>query len=301
MLTFLMVTDDSSGKSIDTKQPRALRNRSFASIYGNLQRVAHEQQPPGFCRRDTAGWGAHSYGPNLTEAIFLGVISGSSAIMAIMDTFVVLPILNLHTTLALLIGVFSLNLFSTLAQGGMRFEDLKDEDLRHRPPRVLARARKRFERRGLLCSQGGAEIPELRGDVTAAASGLGYMISTTFPPKHGPFITAIVIFVSCGLLGHPLRVETMADGKTLEFVRDRVGPSRTETVGYYYLNFLAMQLIAGIETIYESPGCLGAERRGAERRGAVVGIRGWDPALGCFDRAAGVELRHIELSQFGCH
>lgn len=58
------------GKSIDTKQPRALRcnlsletgfdlfcfaslhgrNRSFQSIYGNLQRVAHEQQPPGFCR-----------------------------------------------------------------------------------------------------------------------------------------------------------------------------------------------------------------------------------------------------------
>lgn len=60
------------GKSIDTKQPRALRcnlsletgfdlfcfaslhgrNRSFQSIYGNLQRVAHEQQPPGFCRPD---------------------------------------------------------------------------------------------------------------------------------------------------------------------------------------------------------------------------------------------------------
>ena len=31
---------------------------------------------------------------------------------------------------------------------------------------------------------------------------------------------AIVIFVSCGLLGHPLRVETMADGKTLEVARD---------------------------------------------------------------------------------
>lgn len=27
------------------------RNRSFASVYGNLQRVAFEQQPPGFCRR----------------------------------------------------------------------------------------------------------------------------------------------------------------------------------------------------------------------------------------------------------
>lgn len=31
-------------------------------------------------------------------------------------------------------------------------------------------------------------------------------------------IEAIVIFVSCGLLGHPLRVETMADGKILEVV-----------------------------------------------------------------------------------
>ena len=29
---------------------------------------------------------------------------------------------------------------------------------------------------------------------------------------------AIVVFVSCGLLGHPLRVETMADGSTLELV-----------------------------------------------------------------------------------
>ena len=27
-----------------------------------------------------------------------------------------------------------------------------------------------------------------------------------------------MIFVSCGLLGHPLRVETMADGKILEVV-----------------------------------------------------------------------------------
>jgi hypothetical protein len=31
---------------------------------------------------------------------------------------------------------------------------------------------------------------------------------------------AIVIFVSCGVLGHPRRVETMADGKTLEVARD---------------------------------------------------------------------------------
>ena len=49
---------------------------------------------------------------------------------------------------------------------------------------------------------------------------------------------AIVIFVSCGLLGHPLRVETMADGGILEVVVDVLSITRW-TVGYYYLNFLA--------------------------------------------------------------
>lgn len=273
-----------SSRSIDTKQPRALRNRSFASIYGNLQRVAHEQQPPGFCRqlqvlmkRSFIQWWRGSW----QRAIFLGVITGSSTIMATMDTFVVreaewqaLPILNLHTTLALLIAVFSLNLFSTDRPVFWRERESGLSVAAFFVAKVVVNSIDLVLQCFLLTSvyflirQPVVSFlvffpPFLL--VTAAASGLGYMISTTFPPKHGPFITAIVIFVSCGLLGHPLRVETMADGKTLEFVLDTLSITRW-TVGYYYLNFLAdtdlsifssdpeaMELIAGIETIYTSP------------------------------------------------
>lgn len=273
-----------SSRSIDTKQPRALRNRSFASIYGNLQRVAHEQQPPGFCRqlqvlmkRSFIQWWRGSW----QRAIFLGVITGSSTIMATMDTFVVreaewqaLPILNLHTTLALLIAVFSLNLFSTDRPVFWRERESGLSVAAFFVAKVVVNSIDLVLQCFLLTSvyflirQPVVSFlvffpPFLL--VTAAASGLGYMISTTFPPKHGPFITAIVIFVSCGLLGHPLRVETMADGKTLEVVLDTLSITRW-TVGYYYLNFLAdtdlsifssdpeaMELIAGIENIYTSP------------------------------------------------
>ncbi|CAK9087746.1 unnamed protein product [Durusdinium trenchii] len=218
------------------------RNRSFASVYGNLQRVAFEQQPPGFCRqlqiltkRSFIQWWRGSW----QRAIFLGVITGSSTIMALMDTFVVkeaewqaLPILNLHTTLALLIAVFALNLFS-------RPNDSTDRPVfwRERESGLSVAAffvAKVFVNSidlVLQCFLLTSVYFLIRQPVvsflvffppfllvTAAASGLGYMISTTFPPKHGPFITAIVIFVSCGLLGHPLRVETMADGGALELV-----------------------------------------------------------------------------------
>lgn len=98
-----------------------------------------------------------------------------------------------------------------------------------------------------------------------ASAGLGYTISTCLPPQHGPFVMAIVIFVSCGLLGHPLRVETMADGGVLEFSMNILSITRW-SVAYYFTNYMAVtdlsrfasdpeatKMIAGIEAVYESP------------------------------------------------
>ncbi|CAE7567194.1 ABCG25 [Symbiodinium pilosum] len=217
-----------SGATNETKQPAlARRNRSFASQYNNLRRIAAEQQPPGFCRqvrvllkRSFIQWWRGSW----QRAIFLGVITGSSAIMATMDAFVVkeaewqaLPVLNLHTTLALLIAVFSLNLFSTDRPVFWRERESGLSVAAFTVSKMMVNSIDLVLQCFLLASvyflirQPVVSFlvffpPFLL--VTIAASGLGYAISTCFPPKHGPFITAIVIFVSCGLLGHPLRVET---------------------------------------------------------------------------------------------
>lgn len=56
--------------------------------------------------------------------------------------------------------------------------------------------------------------------VTFAAAGVGYFISTLVPPQHGPFFVSIYIFVSCGLLGHPLKVGIMEETVELEFLMD---------------------------------------------------------------------------------
>jgi len=56
--------------------------------------------------------------------------------------------------------------------------------------------------------------------VTFAASGVGYFISGLVPPQHGPFIAAIYCFVSCGLMGHPLKVGIMEEKLPLELLTD---------------------------------------------------------------------------------
>ncbi|CAE7242707.1 ABCG25, partial [Symbiodinium sp. CCMP2456] len=199
-----------SGATNETRQPLgARRNRSFASQYNNLRRIAAEQQPPGFCRqlrvllkRSFIQWWRGSW----QRAIFLGVITGSSAIMATMDAFVVkeaewqaLPVLNLHTTLALLIAVFSLNLFSTDRPVFWRERESGLSVAAFTASKMVVNSIDLVLQCFLLASvyymirQPVVSFlvffpPFLL--VTIAASGLGYAISTCFPPKHGPFITA---------------------------------------------------------------------------------------------------------------
>merc|ERR1712203_1150437 len=51
-----------------------------------------------------------------------------------------------------------------------------------------------------------------------AASGWGYFVSTIVPPKHGPFIVSLVIFVVCGLLGNPSSLQQFLSGGMMEVV-----------------------------------------------------------------------------------
>merc|ERR1719284_1608818 len=62
--------------------------------------------------------------------------------------------------------------------------------------------------------------------VSFTSSGVGYVISTFLPPRHGPFVAALVSFVSCGLLGHPLRVGKLEDGGLLEASMDFLSITR---------------------------------------------------------------------------
>lgn len=52
--------------------------------------------------------------------------------------------------------------------------------------------------------------------VTWAASGWGYVISTLVPPEHGAFITALLIFVVCGLFGNPANIQQFFESSTME-------------------------------------------------------------------------------------
>lgn len=265
------------------KKASVRTTKSFTSAQ-NLRKYASNSKPPGFLRqlamllhRGCIQWWRQS----LHRSIFLFIISGSSAILGLMDTFVVkeqewqiLPFLNLHTTLALLTAVFCLNVFSAdrpvfwrERESGLNVAAFFASKIFINAFDVLLQcfllAAIYYMIRQPMISFEHYFLPFLLA--AFAASGLGYAISTTFPVVHGPFIVAIVIFVVCGLLGHPLRVETMADGGFLELIMDILSISRW-SVAYYWKNYsrnldessfqsdpATWQAIQGIEQIYEKP------------------------------------------------
>ncbi|CAE8642058.1 unnamed protein product, partial [Polarella glacialis] len=241
---------------------------------------------------------------NWHRGIFLFVIFGSSVILGLLDTFVqkeaewqVLPYLNMHTTLALLTCVFCLNVF-----GSDRpvFWRERESGLSVAAFYVSKTFANMFDLL-LQCFLLGSVYYIIRQPlvpftvyfppfllVSFAASGVGYVISALFPVKHGPFIAAITIFVFCGLLGHPLRVETMADGGPLEFIMDIFSITRW-SIAFYFKNYLdgmradhqmamfesdpaAMAAINGIESIYRRPKLIGEHILGM--RSEVVFLMG---------------------------
>merc|ERR1711976_981052 len=54
------------------------------------------------------------------------------------------------------------------------------------------------------------------GFTAYAASGWGYLVSTLVPPRHGPFIVSLVVFIICGLLGNPSTLSNFLVGGAME-------------------------------------------------------------------------------------
>jgi ABC-type multidrug transport system ATPase subunit len=70
--------------------------------------------------------------------------------------------------------------------------------------------------------------------VAWAASGWGYVISTMVPPEHGAFITALLIFVVCGLFGNPANLNQFFESQVMEVVVSCVSITRW-SVGMSFL------------------------------------------------------------------
>jgi len=201
---------------------------------------------------------------NTERIIFLGVIAFAAVVLGVMDAVIAkepqwaaAPFLNLHTALALLTSVFCLSIFGAdrplfwrESAGGMSvlafflariLVNLVDLTLQC----FLFAAVYYFIRRPRL-DFGDYFVPFVL--VSFASSGVGYLLSAILPPQHGPFVAALVSFVSCGLLGHPLRVEQMLDGGALEAGMDLSSITRW-SVGMAFLKNLDLNRPQGLGAI----------------------------------------------------
>merc|ERR1712187_727882 len=210
--------------------------------------------------------------------IFLGVIVFAALVLATMGEVLCDepdwapdPYLNLHTCLALLTSVYCLGVFSGDRPVYWRESARGINVLAFYLARVLINtfdlllqcylfAALYYLLRQPDMNFGDYFIPFLL--VSFVSSGVGYVISTFLPPQHGPFIAALVSFVSCGLLGHPLRVDKLEDGSMLEGGMDFLSITRW-SVGMTFLKYVdttdlndldpkSRAEIAGMEKIYRT-------------------------------------------------
>jgi len=171
---------------------------------------------------------------NTQRALFLAALALGAVVLAVLDAFMLstprwscMALLNLHTALALLLAIFCLQVF-----GG-------DQPMFWResasgisvPAYFFARLSVNnfdiivqsfvFTSVYFLIRQPGVPfwvffLPFL---FTAfVASGWGYLVSTLLPPKHGPFVVSLIVFIVCGLLGNPSSLAEFLNGGAVEFV-----------------------------------------------------------------------------------
>lgn len=192
---------------------------------------------------------------NPHRALFLGILAFASVILAVFDkyvcpspTYTPTPYLNLQTALALMTSVYCLGLFGDDKPVFWRECSSGMSVLAFFVARVVANSFDLvmqsfvFSAIYFLWLRPRTLFAEFYWPfllVSFVSAGIGYLISGLLPKQHGPFVASLVAFVSCGLLGHPLRVVQMTTGGGLEASMDFLSVTRW-SVAMSFINVLEM-------------------------------------------------------------
>ncbi|CAE8699990.1 unnamed protein product, partial [Polarella glacialis] len=201
---------------------------------------------------------------NAQRALFLGVVAFAAVLLACMDKYICPtpvwlpdPYLNLQTALALMQTVYCLGIFGDDKNVFWRESASGMSVLAFFVSRVtlntvdLVMQSFVFSALYFMILQpqilfGNFFLPFLL--VSFVAAGAGYFISSILPSQHGPFVASLVAFVSCGLLGHPMRVMQMMDGGVMEAVMDMSSITRW-SVGMSFLVAVETEGLPPIDTL----------------------------------------------------
>eukprot|EP00425_Heterocapsa_triquetra_P019713 CAMPEP_0195140394 /NCGR_PEP_ID=MMETSP0448-20130528/161066_1 /TAXON_ID=66468 /ORGANISM="Heterocapsa triquestra, Strain CCMP 448" /LENGTH=494 /DNA_ID=CAMNT_0040178727 /DNA_START=1 /DNA_END=1482 /DNA_ORIENTATION=+ len=175
------------------------------------------------------------------RAIFLVALAAGALVLAAQDKLVthtpawqVMGVLNNHMALALLIAIFSLNLFGNDQPVFWRESSNGLNITAHFLSRVLSNWVDlfifTFTYTALYFVIMYTELgyPAFAGVyilITFVASGWGYFVSSIVPPQHGAFIVSLIMFVTCGLLGNPASLPQYFNG-SLQYVVNTISLTR---------------------------------------------------------------------------
>jgi len=180
---------------------------------------------------------------NRQRAIFLAALSLGGLILAVIDRFVVsgtpkwdaMSFLNLHTALALLLAIFCLQVFGNDQPVFWRESASGMNVLAYFQSRLMVNSMDLIIQTFLFTAiyyiirQPGVSFWYFLlpfGCTAYAASGWGYLISTFVPPRHGPFIVSLIVFIICGLLGNPSTLSNFLVGGVMEVCVSAVSITR---------------------------------------------------------------------------
>jgi ABC-type multidrug transport system ATPase subunit len=221
---------NSEASSIDIEAQDSMASSTGASTGLHRPIPGFRQQLQMLLCRRLAEW----WRKNRQRALFFGALAAGAIILAIMDRFLLSTprwdagaFLYTHSALSLLMAIFCLQVFGNDQQvflrecsSGLNVQAYFLSRLWVNTFDVVFQTFT-FTSLYFLIRQPQVHfykymVPYLL--VAYASSGWGYLISTVVPPKHGPFVVSLVVFIVCCVLGDPIHLNDFLDGGVFEVI-----------------------------------------------------------------------------------